>query len=201
MSSLAVSSITFACVFGGALLGITLRAVLPEHHLSSESRDVVKLGMGLVGTMAALLLGLLIASAKASYDTQSIELTDMSAKVVLLDRVLAHYGPESKDARELLRNFVSEFINRTWSKSGTSDSQLAAPSGRNEIIYEEIQGLSPKNDAQRALQGQALSILMGLGQTRWLMYEQKVTALNSALLVGLVLWLSFLFVSFGMFAP
>src|SRR6202041_295742 len=103
MSPVAVSCVTLVFAFGGALLGMLLRAVLPENHLSSDSKDVVKVGIGLIGTMAALVLGLLIASAKSSYDTQFAELTEMSSKMVLLDRVLAHYGPEAQERRELLR--------------------------------------------------------------------------------------------------
>jgi hypothetical protein len=106
MSSITLSLIVFACVFGGSLLGILLHAVLPQHHLSSETKDIVKLGMGLVGTMAALVLGLLVASAKGSYDAQSAELTLMSANIALLDRALAIYGPETKEARALLRGAV-----------------------------------------------------------------------------------------------
>jgi hypothetical protein len=110
MSSIAISSIVFACVFGGAMLGMFVHAVLPQHHLSSESKDVVKLAMALVATLCALVLSLLIASAKGSYDAQSSELTQMSAKVVLLDRVLAHYGPETKETRDLLRGSVARIL-------------------------------------------------------------------------------------------
>jgi hypothetical protein len=98
VSSMAVSCVVFACIFGGTLLGMILRSVLPEAHLSSESKDVVKLGMGLIGTMTALVLGLLIASAKSSYDAQKNGLAQLSANIIMLDRALAHYGPESKDA-------------------------------------------------------------------------------------------------------
>ena len=91
MNPIVISSLVFACVFGGVLLGMLLRRVLPEHHLSTDSKDVVKLGMGLIGTMAALVLALLIASAKSSFDTQSNEVTEMSADFMLLDRTLAHY--------------------------------------------------------------------------------------------------------------
>ncbi|TMA50560.1 MAG: hypothetical protein E6J76_11920, partial [Deltaproteobacteria bacterium] len=100
MSAMAIGWIAFACVFGGALLGMFLRGVLPEHHLSQDSKDVVKLGMGLLGTTAALVLGLLIASAKSSFDTQNTEVKQAAANIVLLDRALAQYGPETKDARD-----------------------------------------------------------------------------------------------------
>ena len=102
MSPIAISVIVLACVFGGALLGALLRVMLPEHHLSAESKDVVKLAMGLIATMSALVLGLLIASAKSSFDAQSSELKQVATSILLLDRAMAHYGPEAKDARDLL---------------------------------------------------------------------------------------------------
>src|SRR5215471_13607259 len=102
MSSLVIGGIVFACVFAGAVLGLVVRSMLPDHHRSAESKDAIKLVMGLLATMAALVLGLLIGSAKGSYDTQSNEVTQLAANVVL-DRALAHYGPEAKDSRDLLR--------------------------------------------------------------------------------------------------
>jgi hypothetical protein len=199
MNSITISLIVFACVFGGSLLGIFLRNVLPPHHLSAESKDIVKLGMGLVGTMAALVLGLLVASAKGSYDAQSAELTQMSANIALLDRALALYGPETKEARNLLRGAVARFLDQMWSQDGTPQS--APPSAGGEILYEKIQGLSPKADAQRSLQSQALSMAVDIGKTRWLMYEQATRSVSLPLLVVLVLWLSVIFISFGLFAP
>ena len=94
MSSFTTAAVVFGCVFGGALLGIFIRRILPHHHLNSESKNTVKLRMGLVGTMAALVLGLLVASAKGSYDAQSAELTQMSANIAVLDRLFAPYGSD-----------------------------------------------------------------------------------------------------------
>src|SRR5215471_16991340 len=111
MSSMTISWIVFGVVFGGAILGMLLRALLPEHHLSQESRDVVKVGMGLIGTIAALVLGLLVASAKSSFDAQRSGLVQLSANVILLDRILAHYGPEAKGTREQLRENVTAMLN------------------------------------------------------------------------------------------
>ena len=197
MSATTISLIVFACVFGGALLGILLHSVLPQQHLSNESKDIVKLGMGLVGTMAALVLGLLVASAKGSYDAQSAELTQMSANIALLDRALALYGPETKEARNLLRGAVARVLDQIWSSASLSVPTAAG----GEILYEKIQGLSPKNDTQRSLQGQALSMAVDLGKTRWLMYEQATTSVSMPLVIVLVCWLTAIFISFGLFAP
>ena len=201
MSSIAISLIAFACVFGAALLGIFLRAILPEHHLSADSKGVVNLGMALVATMSALVLGLLIASAKNSYDTQSSALTEASAKIVVLDRVLAHYGPETKEVRDLLRISIVRLLDQMESKDRTSHSLLEPPSTGREVLLDKIQELSPKDDRQRSLQAQALGIAMGLLQTRWLQYEETTTAVSVPLLVVLVFWLTVIFFSFGLFAP
>jgi len=201
MSSIGISAIVFACVFGGAMCGMFLRAVLPEHHLSAESKDVVKLGMGLVATMCALILGLLVSSAKSYYDTQSSELTEMSSKIVMLDRLLAHYGPETKEIRGMLRAVVSDFIDRMWSKQSSSSPQSEAPASRPEVLLDKVQELSPKDDKQRALQAQAASLTMDLGRMRWLQYMQRANSISMPLLVILVFWLTTIFMSFGLYAP
>ena len=200
MNPVAISSIIFVCIFGASLLGLFLRATLPENHLNPQSQDIVKLGMGLVGTMTALLLGLLVASAKSSYDTQKSELTQMSANVILLDRVLAHYGPESKGARNILRGSVVATLNRIWPSDG-AQAPNSAPSRGGEILYDKIQELVPHNEAQRSLQTQALTMTINLGQMRWLLFEQGGSSLSSPFLVILVFWLSMIFLSFGLFAP
>jgi hypothetical protein len=199
MSSLEVSSIAFVCVFGGSLLGLGLRAVLPEHHLSADTKDAVKVGMSLVATMAALVLGLLVASAKSSYDQQRNEMTDMSSKIVLLDRILAHYGPETKEVRDLLRIAATRILDQTWSKD-SGHSRLEPPIG-SEVLYDKLQALTPRDDTQRSLKAQALTIMIAIGQTRWLMYEQTVEPVSVPLLVVLILWLTTVFISFGLLAP
>src|SRR5215813_1299839 len=200
MSALIIGLVVFGCVFGGSLLGVFLRSRLPHHHMSAESQDAVKLGMGLVGTMAALVLGLLVASAKASYDAQSAELTQMSATAVLLDRGLAVYGPETKEARELLHRVAARMLEQNWSREGGGTRSGERSAGA-ENLFAIIQGLSPKNDLQRSLQSQALSMLIEIGKTRWLMYEQGTTSISMPMLVLLVLWLTAIFISFGLFAP
>jgi Protein of unknown function (DUF4239) len=201
MNFIAIRLIVLACVFGGALFGMFLRGVLPEQHLSADSKDTVRLGTGLIGTMTALLLGLLVASAKSFYDTQSSELTEMSAKIVLLDRVLAHYGPETKEVRDLLHGAVARTLDGLWPKDGRQHPQMEPTAAGGEILYDKIQELSPKNDAQRSLQAQALNMAIDLGKMRWLMFEQGGSFVSMPLLAMLVLWLAIIFASFGLFAP
>jgi hypothetical protein len=201
MSSIAISSIIFALVFGGALLGIFLRTQFPEDYLRDATKDPVRLGMALVSTMAALVLGLLINSAKSSYDAKNTALVENGARVVLLDRVLAHYGPETKEARELLRNAYARVLERMWSKDRVNPAGLEAPSTEMEVLIDKIQELTPKDETQRSLKTQAVSIAWVVGQTRWLLYEQQSVSMPTPMLVTVVFWLIALFVSFGVFAP
>ena len=191
--------LVFACVFGGALLGMFLRRILPDDHLGGDSRDVVKLGLGLIGTMAALVLGLLISSAKGSYDIRSTEVAQLAANVTLLDRVLAHYGPEARAARDVLRGAIAHIIDQTWQERDARPS-LPMPSAGAEAIYDTIQALAPQNDSQRWLQAQALTISTSLGQTRWLLVSQGARAIPRPFLVVLICWLALLFGSFGVLA-
>jgi hypothetical protein len=196
-----MSGIVFACVFGGAVLGMLLRNALPEHHLSAESKDIVKLSMGLVGTMAALVIGLLTASAKGSFEAQRGEFMQMSAEIILLDRVLANYGPETKDARDLLRRQVVSLLDRMEPEKGYRSSK-SEPMPTSEPLYDNIQHLSPLNEEQRDLRANALRISVGIAQTRWLMFsQQRDSSLPMPFLVVLVFWLTIILGSFGLFAP
>jgi hypothetical protein len=182
------------------LLGMFLRAVLPEHHLNADSKDLVKLGMGLVATMSALVLGLLIASAKGSYDRLSDDLTQISANLILLDRVMAHYGPETKEARDLLRRTVVRALDQTWSEHNSRPAQLEPPA-MTEDLYDEIHALSPQNDAQRLRQAQALQFSTELAKKRWLLVEQSGSSIPMPFVVLLTFWVTVIFVSFGLFSP
>jgi len=196
-----VTLFALVVIFAGALVGMCLRSSLPKHHLSDESRDVMKLGIGLIGTMAAMVLGLLVASAKGSYDAQSAELIQMSANVMVLDRVLARYGPEANGIRESLRKAVLAFRDQTWSKSRRGASHFEPTSASTEFLYDQVQSLTPKDELQRTLQTQASSMAMSIKQTRSLMYEQATTSVSAPLLAVLVFWFTMIFIGWGLLAP
>lgn len=200
MTPIEISSVIFCCVLAGALAGMTLRTLLPKHHLDADTRDLVKLGVGLIGTMSALLLGLLVSSTKASYDARRTELTQIAATAILLDRALAHFGPEAADSRAGLREAAEAMRRNTWSQSDEARGGAPARVDR-EVMFDKIQQLVPHSDAQRALQAQAVSLAIGLGQTRWLLFAQSGTTISTPFLVVVVFWLTSLFISFGLFAP
>jgi hypothetical protein len=151
--------------------------------------------------MTALLLGLLVASTKASYDARKGELVQMSANFVLLDRLLAHYGPETKPERDELRDSVTRLIAGVWSPSGNDTAKLDPSATGSEAIFDQIQQLTPQTDAQRMLRTEALTLAMNLGQTRWLLFEQSGSSISIPFLMAMVFWLSIIFASFGLFAP
>ena len=192
----------FACLFGAGLLGVRVRAALPEDHLSAETKDAVKVGMGLVATMAALVLGLLVASTKGSYDTQKNEVIQMAAKTVFLDRVLANYGSETVESRDILRQSVGSAIDHIWpDKKSSQAAQLDPSVSSGETFFNSIQKLSPHNDVQRSLKSQAAQIATDLGQMRWLLFEQTETSISVTMLIVLISWLAIIFMSAGLFAP
>jgi hypothetical protein len=201
MNAFLVGTLAFVCVFGAALLGVRLRAALPQHHLSADTKDTVKLTMGLVATMTALVLGLLIASAKGSYDAQRTVVVQMAGKAAFLDRVLSHVGPDAVEARAALRQALEGALAQIWPERAHQDAQLAPNLARSEAVYEAIQKLASQNDAQRSLKAQALAIATDLGQMRWLLFEQAGSAISPPLVAMVVCWLGILFFSFSLFGP
>ncbi|MBV8196553.1 MAG: hypothetical protein JO263_00325, partial [Candidatus Eremiobacteraeota bacterium] len=185
MSAAAVGLIAFACFFGGAMLGTWLRHNLPGHHMSDESTKLLQLGMGIIGTMAGLVLGLLVGSATANYNAQRSELLDVTSKIVLLDRMLAHYGPEAGATRGALRVAVQQTLYKMWPERGER-AQLDPAAVRGEIVLDDLESLPATNDRQKMLKPQAIGLALNVAQTRWLMFEQAGSSISAPLLVLLI---------------
>jgi hypothetical protein len=205
MSTLADSGVVFACILTGAITGMILRAVLPERHLCTDTKDILKLGMGLIGTLTALVLGLLIASAKGSFDTQRNGLAQMSGDIIFLDRTLTQYGLETKDTRETLRASVTGMLQKTWPgenlESGQVEAKTRTESRYEGGLFEKIQELTPNNDDQRALKAQALTTATSIAQLRWLLFVEKGSSIPTPFLVVMVSWLTLILASFSLLAP
>ena len=206
MTAIGFAFLTFVCTFGCALFGITVRAALPPAHLSKESQDVVRLGMGLVATMTALLLGLVTAAAKGSFDTQDTAFKNAAAGVLTLDRLLARYGPETQPTREQLRHLIATRVEELWPTDGSAGI-MADPVRKNrgappaEQIEDQILGLAPQTDAQRWIKSEALKVTEEVLRTRWRILGSMGGALPRAFLVVVIFWLSMTFGSFGLAAP
>ena len=195
------AAILFVFLVGVVLLGRRVRRYLPENHLSAESKDGVKLAMGLVATMTALLLGLLISSAKGTYDTVRSEVSQMAAKVAFLDRVLAAYGPEAAGARVQCRDVVADAVGRMWPEERGRSAQSAPNEQAGDALYFAVLRLSPNDDAQRALKAQAATVMVDLAELRSLLQAQALPSISRPLLIGLVSWLVVIFFGFGLIAP
>lgn len=201
MSSYAIAAIVLACVFAGALVGLLVRAVLPESHLSGETKDIVKLSSGLVGSMVALVLGLLVASAKSAYDVQKAELIELSANAVLLDRILTHYGPATAPARQALHDAVASALARLWNSEPARGGAAAPTTAAGEAVYDELHQLTPADEYQRSLLSESRTIVSSMGRTRMLLFEQSGTSISRPLLFFLTGWLTMIFLGFGLLAP
>jgi len=202
VTALTASCAALAIILGGAFAGMGLRKLLPEHYLAADTKDAVKLGTGLIGTIAALVLGLLIAAANSSFDTQRGHVQHVAADIILLDQFLAQYGPEAKPAREALREAIDPLVQRIWreNRSGTAGQSAfeATRSGRD--VAAIILQLAPQDEAQRIIKDRAIQATADLAQTRLLLFEQAGRTLPIPFLIVLIFWLAVIFVSFGMFA-
>jgi len=194
--------VSLACIFGGALLGFALSKLLPEHHLSADSKDAVKMAAGMISMMAALVIGLLVSSAKQHFDSTNSAIVESAAKLVLLDKVLTSYGPEATDLREQLRAGVLGAMALLWPEEHVQESlgkfqKATALEG----LARKVRALKPANDPQRALQQQALDFCNELLLSRWLQIAQAQTPLPLPFFVILLFWLTILYVGFGLLGP
>jgi hypothetical protein len=198
MSPLALSCVIFLLVLGGILIGTAFRRALPKHHLSKETHDVVRLGAGLTATIAALVLGLLIGGAKSSFDTRSSQVNQLTANILLLDNLLAQYGPEATPLRKGLRGAINPVVERLWHEKITTEPFTV--SSESEKLYLAILSLSPQNEIQRSLQARAVQVVNDLAQTRLLLFVETDNQIPIPFLAILVFWLFIIFLSFSLFS-
>jgi hypothetical protein len=203
VSPTVIGIVVFACTFGGALAGMRLRAILPEAHLRDESRDTIRVGIGLIATMTALVLGLVTASAKSSFDALDTTIKHAAANVLSLDRALARYGPETARIREALKRVVADRIDTIWPRGQSGQAQPDPWHGTRqvELLEGQIRALTPQTDEQRWLQSRALNLGEAQLEARWMVFSGLGTSVSAPFLVILVSWLTITFVSFGLFAP
>jgi hypothetical protein len=203
MNAVPIALILLACVFGGALLGLWLQRVLPEHQLSPETKDVVRLATALIATVTAMVLGLLVSSAKSNFDRFDDELTRNSASVVMPDRALDEYGPETDAIRAMLKSGYARRMDALFSDEAAERDAVDGRSAVNraEAIDSQLLALTPDSPVQQALQARAVSLDAEIDMTRALMHAQRQDSIPVALLLVLGSWLTIIFTTFGLFAP
>lgn len=199
MSSLEISLIALGCLVSGTLLGMGSRNLLPNHHLSKEAQDTIKLGAGMVATMSALVLGLLVSSAKNSFDAVNQSIAQNGARIIQLDRLLADYGPETLPLRQQMKAALAGRVEAIWGRNGGLRSIEKSTAVQD--VQAAFRKLTPATDFQKSLLAQAQQISSDIWQNRLLLVEQQQTPLPAVFLTLLVFWLSLLFYSFGLFAP
>lgn len=200
MYSLLIFLVTFVSIALGGALGMLVRIRLPQAHLS-ESKEVIRLGAGLMGTVAALVLGLMIASAKNSFDTQIANVRQLAANIILLDELLEQYGPETSEARIMIRRAAAITVQRIWRENtGADRAETFSPSAAATQFFLTVESLSPKNDLQRAIKPRILEVGADLARTRLLMFVHVDNPVPAPLLAIMILWLTVIFASFTLFS-
>ena len=198
-----IAVISAACILSGTALGLALSKMVPGHHLNADSKDAIKVGAGMISMMAALVLGLLVSSAKATFDSTNASITQGGAKLILIDRLLTNYGPEAKAAREELRRGVTAAVEMLWPEESSTALSLSAFEriAPMEKVLNKIRELRPQTELQRTVQAQTLALTNELLLNRWVQIEQAQVSLPLPFLVILLFWLTLLYTCFGLLAP
>ena len=196
-----IGLISFVVIFGSALLGIFAARALPEHHLSGETRTAVSVSAAVVGTLSALVLGLMISTASSSFSARSNDVTAISVDLIRIDRMMRRYGPEADDARAKLRAYATAKMQELFPVSGEPSRPTEATVRMMESTQDAMLSLAPTDDTHRWLRSQALTLSDGVLQARWLLAEQSGSDIPLPFLILLIFWLAIVFGSFGLFAP
>ena len=203
MNAITISLIVAGCVFAGGVLGLVLHRVVPKPHMTRETQDVIRLGTGMLSVLASLVLGLLIATAKSTYDNAAHDTRTYAAELILLNETLRDYGDTAAEPRALLRQYTAQALQDVWPREG--DAAIVVENHENGIVLERvretIRALTPVDAGQRWLQEQALQINISLQRQRWLLIEQDNSSIRPMVIGILVSWIALIFASFGLNAP
>ncbi len=203
MSPIEISLLAFVLMLGGAAAGSLLRWTLPDHHLDEHTKDIVRLGAGLVATISALVLGLLISSANSSFEGQRNEVRQMAADIILLDELLDRYGRETRPIRQTIRDGIGPLVGQLWGDLGARGPRplAAEPSGNAVRAYMALHELTPQTDAQRSIRDQAIQTATDVQKSRLMLFERSHAGIPAPFLAILIFWLMMIFVSFCLFSP
>jgi hypothetical protein len=203
MNPISIALYIWAAVFAGALFGLWLQKVLPDHHLAGETKDVVRLSTALVATISALVLSLLVSSAKGAFDRYDAELTQNSAKVVMLDRALREYGPQTSEIRTLIKAGYANRIAMLFSDNSDAKRKIGSTLAitQEEDVDSRIFALDPVGLVQQGLKARAVALNGDINTTRVLIHAQREDSIPTYFLFVLGAWLSLIFATFGLFAP
>lgn len=201
MNALLTALLAGSLMLSGAGVGALLRRKLPDGHLNDHTKDIVRLGTGLVATISALVLGLLINSANANYEAQRSAIRNMAAEIILMDNLLLEYGPEARPVRIKLREAISLLTSEQWRSSPVAEHPGEITNPASHEAYRDLYALQPRNDAQRALRNDAVQAGIAIARARYILYEQSKAKLPPLFLGILVTWLVIIFASFSLFSP
>ena len=201
MSHIIIGLLSFAAIFGGAVIGLFVRRRLPGHHLNTETQSAVTVSVAVIGTLSALVLGLMISAANRSFSARSDDVRELSVQLVRIDRNLRRYGPEADDSRLALHAWAKAKTQQLFPEKGQERPSIQGTIIMLESVQDEILDLEPKNPRQTYLRTLCLTLTSTIIQLRWSLETLTGHSIPVPFLILLVFWLSIVFTSFGLFAP
>ena len=200
MSNYIIGLISFAAIFGGALIGRFAAKRLPGHYLSSETQSTITVSVAVIGTLSALVLGLMISAAYSSYSKARDEVKALSLQLIRMERNLRRYGPEATETRAALHIWAIAKTQELFPEKGKPPVSSETTIQMLENVQEAVLDLTPQNERQKYLGTLCATLSSTMIQARWAL-EQTGQSIPIPFLVLLIFWLAIVFASFGLFTP
>ncbi len=200
MHTSVISLIALGLIISGALFGAFVRTTLSDHHLNSDTKDVIKLSVGLIATLSALVLGLLIATGKTSFDARVTQVRQIASNAVLLDQSLAQYGTGTTNVRVALRQTFNAMVDRIWNENNSASKTLSPfqVTANADAFIQSLANLPVATDFQRALKTEIVATATEIAKDRLALFVQGRDTISMPFLTVLVFWLTVIFGIFGL---
>jgi hypothetical protein len=199
MASPFVSVAVRALTFGFVLLGLYLKRLVPERHMSAGSRDMIGAVIGMLSLLLALVLGTLVGSGYGFFASQKGGIESLCARSLELDLTFRQYGPETQPLRQALRDSMEEALDAIRGDSAAYQRhfELSGYMSKFEKWNQTLSSLSPRSPAQTALVSSISASSAAFQQTRLLMSLQLASPIPWPLIIIVVSWAMLLFFGFG----
>jgi ABC-type multidrug transport system fused ATPase/permease subunit len=201
MHDLLVTAASFLCLVGASLGSLVISQRLPARYRKDDTGNIVRIAANIFVVATSLVLGLLLNSAKNTFEAVDRNVHVLATDIILLDRTLRHYGPEAAAARERLAAYVRRAVDDAWVAGSSPVLDDREAERLLDAVGDALLRIRPSDPARAELWRDAHASYQNVVKQRWVLIEESDGTIPTPFLVLLVMWLMLIFGSYGYLAP